>query len=62
MYLGTSLFRRFSAGNEQAIERESMEYDVVIVGVLFYLATVIVGWMCRISNSDSSQNRGSKTK
>ena len=62
MYFGTSFFRRFGAGNEQAIERESMDYDVVIVGVHFYLAAMIVGWMRRISNSDSSQDRGSKTK
>ena len=53
--------RYFSAENGDSIQRESMDYDVVIVGVVFWFFAFILGRMCGIGNSNPSKDGSSQT-
>lgn len=57
----TPFLRYFSAEHGDLIERESMDYDVVIVGVVFWFPVIILGWMCRIGNSNPPKDGGGQT-
>lgn len=53
--------RYFSAENGDSIQRESMYYDVVIVGVVFWFLVFILGRMCGIGNSNPSKDGSGQT-